>query len=150
MQQFLLFLHVLGAATWFGAGVAAMTLSMRYAKAEGPAASTFHRALADLGLRVQTPAAVVLLVTGIFLVLGSNDAYSFGSVFVSIGFFTIIVGAILGSRFFGPLAKKAADLHDSGEVGAARAIEAKVARVGSAEGALLAITIAAMIWRWGA
>jgi hypothetical protein len=149
MQTVWLFLHVLAAAVWFGSNYAVMTMSMRYAKVEGSSAADFQRSLADLGLKAQTPAAVLLLVSGIFLVLGS-DAYGFGSGFVSLGFFTIIVGAVLGSRFFGPNARKAADQHEAGDTAGARATERRVGQVGTLDMALLAITIAAMVWRWGA
>ena len=149
MQTVWLFLHVLAAAVWFGSNYAVMTLSMRFAKVDGAPAAEFQRSLADLGLKAQTPAAVLLLISGIFLVLG-NDAYGFGSGFVSLGFFTIIVGAVLGSRFFGPNARKAAEQHDAGETAAARATERKVGQVGALDTVLLAVTIAAMVWRWGA
>jgi hypothetical protein len=149
MQQVWLFLHVLAAAVWFGANYAVIAMSRRYATIEGPSAADFQRTLADLGLKAQTPAAVLLLVSGVFLVLG-NDAYGFGSGFVSLGFFTIIVGAVLGSRFFGPSARKAADQHEAGDTAGARNTERRVAQIGSADMALLAVTIAAMVWRWGA
>ncbi len=150
MQTFLLFLHVLGAATWFGASFAATVMSARYRQVEGPAASTFHRAIADLGLRAQTPAAVLLLVTGIFLVLGSNDAYAFESGFVVIGFIAIVIGAVLGSRFFGPLSTRSAELHEAGDPVGARVVQTRLGTIALFDLALLALTIAAMVWRWGA
>jgi hypothetical protein len=150
MQTFLLFVHVLGAATWFGSSFAATVMSARYRTVDGPAASTFHRAIADLGMRAQTPAAVVLLITGIFLVLGSNGAYAFESVFVVIGFLTIVVGAVLGSRFFGPLSTRSAELHEAGKAGEAGVLQTRLGKIAMFDLALLAFTIAAMVWRWGA
>ena len=149
MQTVWLFLHVLAAAVWFGSNYAVMTMSMRYAGVEGQSAADFQRTLADLGLKAQTPAAVLVLISGIFLVLGT-EAYGFGSSFVSLGFFTVLVGAVLGSRVFGPYARKAAEQHDSGDTAGARATERKVAQIGAADMLLLVVTIAAMVWRWGA
>ncbi len=150
MRNLLLYLHVLGAATWFGANVAQMYFGNRYSKAGGEAAASYWRAAASMGVVVQTPAAVVLLVSGIGLLLVENSPYGFGSGFVSIGFLTILVGAILGARFFAPRSRQAADLHAAGDDGAAALVVRRIGSVGSIDTLLLLITIAAMVWKWGA
>jgi hypothetical protein len=92
------------------------------------------------------PAAVLVLLTGIFMVLGS-DSYSFGSTFVTIGFAMIVVGAVLGMVVFGPGGEKAADALETGDQGAAQAATSRLARWGVLDTLLLLVTIMAMVLR---
>ncbi len=150
MLDLLLFLHILGAATWLGANMAQMFLGNRYSREGGESAAAYWRAAAAMGVAVQTPAAVVLLLTGIGMLLTGDSPYGFASTFVSIGFLTIIVGAVLGSRFFGPRSREAAELHAAGKDDAATAVVRRIATVGSIDTLLVVIAIAAMVWKWGA
>src|SRR5262245_19551303 len=115
LRDALLILHIAGAGTWLGANlVQAMAPSL--AARQGPAAqAAWYRVAAKLSSRLYMPAAILILVTGIFLVLGSEDAYSFGSTFVAIGFTVIIIGALLGIFVFDRGSERAATAIEGGD-----------------------------------
>lgn len=103
-MQFLLWIHIIAAASWFGAGVA-LQFGDRIMGAEtGTVRAGFYRQWVKLGQILFTPAAVVVLITGVLLVTGS-EVYGFGSGFVSIGFLAVIVGAAMGMIVYGPAAE---------------------------------------------
>ena len=57
----------------------------------------------------------------------------------------VIVGAVLGSRVFGPEGRKAAELHEAGNDGAAAEPHQKIAMYAAIDVALLLFTIWAMV-----
>ncbi len=148
-MQFLLWIHIIAAASWFGAGVALQLGGQILASEAGTVRAGFYRQWVKLGQILFTPAAVVVLITGILMVTGS-EAYGFGATFVSIGFLTVIVGAALGMIVYGPRGRDAATALDEGDTNAAAAAIARLRQGGALELALLAITIASMVWKWGA
>ena len=62
----------------------------------------------------------------------------------------MIVGGLIGARIFGPLGRKAADLHDSGDDRAAAAVERRLTMWGFIDTALVVVTIYAMVAKLGA
>lgn len=145
----LLWLHIIAAASWFGAGVASLAGDRVFANGAPETRATWYRMVLFLGQRVFTPSAVVVLITGVLLVTG-NTAYGFGSAFVSIGFVAVIVGAALGMAVYGPSSRSAIAAFESGDVAAAETPISKIRTAGRAELVVLGITIAAMVWRLGA
>jgi hypothetical protein len=95
------------------------------------------------------PAAILILATGIWMVL-LVDAYGFGTLFVTIGFGMILVGALLGIFVFDPASERAADAIESGDQEAARSATGRVAAFGVLDTVLLLFTITAMVLRLGA
>ena len=91
------------------------------------------------------PAAILILFTGIFLVLQSNSLYSFGSLFVSIGFVTIVIGALLGIFIFGPVSTRAADAIDAGDEASTKAATSRLAAFGVIDTLLVLTTITVMV-----
>jgi hypothetical protein len=143
-------LHILGSATWFGANMAQLTIS-RGMLAGGPEPA---RRWMETVARVTNPlygaASVVILVTGIILVLGSGGAYSFGSLFVTIGFAVIIIGGALGGLVFSRKAKEAVALYDAGKAAETGPAHQTIARWGLVDTVLVAFTILVMVAKWGA
>lgn len=150
MTELLLVLHILGAATWLGANVALLFLGRRYSTAVGQVAAAHWRSSGAMGKLVQTPAAIVILITGIALVLTDDGGVGFGSTFVSIGFAVIIVGAILGMVVFGPRSEQAAALHESGNTKEAATVVSRLFATATVDTALVVLAIAAMVGKWGA
>lgn len=150
MTQFLLTLHILGAATWLGANVALLFLGRRYSTAGGEVAAAHWRSSGAMGKLVQTPAAIVILLTGIALILTGDGGIGFGSTFVSIGFAVIIIGAILGMAVFGPRSEQAAALHESGDGNQAAKVVSRLYATATLDTALVVLAIAAMVGKWGA
>jgi hypothetical protein len=148
-MQFLLWIHIMAAASWFGAGVGLQIGGQVLGAEPGAVRAGFYRYWVKLGQILFTPAAVVVLITGVLLVTG-DEAYGFGSTFVSIGFLTVIVGAALGMIVYGPRGRAASTALDSGDTTAAAAAISRLRQGGALELALLAITIASMVWKWGA
>lgn len=147
MQTFLLFIHVLGAAVWIGGATTSLVLQGRFSQGDEAGIAWRERSQV-LGRAVFPVAAVVVLITGILLVLG-NDAYGFGNTFVSLGFLAFIVGLVLGIGVYGPQGRKAVDAFRRGEAGLGSAIDRRIVIIALLELALLVVTLASMVYRWG-
>lgn len=149
LRDVLLILHIAGAGAWLGANIV-QALAPSLAAKQGPAAHAgwFHVA-AKLSSRLYMPAAILILVTGIWMVLLS-DAYGFGTLFVTIGFGMIIIGALLGVLVFDRGSEKAATAIEGGDEAAIRSATGRLAGFGVLDTVLLLFTITAMVLRLGA
>jgi hypothetical protein len=145
----LLFIHILAAATWLGANVTQVVVNPVMQRTGGSAASAWMRQTARMGIVLYTPAGAVALITGFWMVFRSS-VYQFEQFFVALGIITVIVGGLIGARIFGPLGRKAADLHDSGDDRAAAAVERRLTMWGFIDTALVVVTIYAMVAKLGA
>ena len=149
LRDILLVLHIAGAGTWLGANIVQAVAPSMAAK-QGPAAAAgWFRIAAGLSTRLYMPAAIVLLATGIWMVL-IDDAYGFGTTFVTIGFAMIIIGTLLGIFVFERGSIRAADAIDSGDQTAVRTTRGRLAGFGILDTLLLLFTITAMVLRLGA
>jgi hypothetical protein len=146
LRDILLVLHIAGAGTWFGANIVQAVVPSMALKQAGAAASGWYRIAGRLSTVLYMPAAIVILVTGISLVLQS-DVYGFGSLFVSIGFVTIVIGALLGIFVFGPVSTRAADAIDAGDTAGATAATGRLAAFGVIDTLLVLTTITVMVLR---
>ena len=118
------------------------------AKEGAAAAAGWYRVAGKLSSRLYMPVAILILITGSILVL-QNDSFSFGSLFVTIGFGMIIVGGLLGKFVFDPGSEKAAAAIESGDQGLIRAATSRIAAFGTIDTLLVLFTIAAMVLRLG-
>jgi Predicted integral membrane protein (DUF2269) len=143
-------LHIAGAGTWLGANIVQAVVP-RMALTEGPAtASGWYRIAGRLSKVLYIPAAVLILVTGISMVLLRSDEFSFGTAFVGIGFAMIVIGALLGSFVFGPYSERAADAIQANDGAAIKANTGRLAAFGVLDTLLLVVTITAMVLKLGA
>lgn len=150
MSEGLLLLHILGVAAWIGANVTQAVVDSSMMEDRGPVAARWLRTTAGMGKTLYMPAAILILVTGIALVVTSDGVFEFSDVFVSIGFVAIIVGAVLGFKVFEPQALKAADALDAGDGDIADAARAKIRQFGVIDTLLMVVAVWAMISRLGA
>lgn len=148
MRDVLLFIHILAIGTWLGANVTQFIVNPVMQRSGGSPAAAWMRQTARMGVVLYTPAAVVALLTGIFLVL-DGPQWEFEQTFVVLGFLTIVVGALLGARIFGPKGREVADLHDSGDEKAAGVLHGKLRLWALLDTALVVITIYAMVTKLG-
>ena len=149
LKDVLLILHIAGAGTWLGANVV-QAMAPSLAARQGPAAHAgWYRVAAKLASRLYMPAAILLLATGIWMVL-LVDAYGFGTLFVTIGFGMILIGAVLGILVFDRGSERAATAIDGGDQAAIRSATGRVAVFGVLDTVLLLFTITAMVLRLGA
>lgn len=101
LELWLHFAHVAGAILWVGGGVTLSVVGAR-ARQSGNLAviGEFARMLSYIGLRVFTPAVVVVLVSGVWLVLGSEWNFTQPWVLLALGAFVLafLIGAVYLSR----------------------------------------------------
>lgn len=149
MSSVLLFVHILAAGAWFGTNVVQTVMNRRMQGEPDDLAASWLRSTVRFGTRIYTPAAVLLLITGIWMV-ATNDAYEFEHAFAIIGVVMVVIGALLGARVFGPLGEHAATLRDEGKAVQAGPLYRRLQTFGVVDTVLLVVTIAAMVGRWGA
>jgi len=147
MYELLLWLHILAAASWFGTGVASMIGDRLMSTETAGARAAWYRVILRFGQIVYTPAAVLVLITGVLLVV--NVGYGFGSTFVSIGFAAVIIGAGLGMTVFGPRSREASAALDNGDTETAASAIARMRQASVLDVLILTVTIAAMVGTWG-
>lgn len=145
-REILLILHIVGAGTWLGANIVQAVVPPLAARQGAAALAGWYRVTAGMSSRLYIPAAILVLLTGVLMVLES-EAYGFGTLFVTIGFGMIVVGALLGQFVFGPGGEAAAEAVESGDGNRVRAAVAKLTRYGVIDTLLLLFTIVAMVLR---
>lgn len=148
MGEFLLFVHIVAAGSWLGASVTQFVVTPSLQKVGGAPAAAWMRQTVRMGTAIYTPAAVVLLITGFWMVI-RESIYEFEQAFVAIGIVMVILGAVFGARVFGPGGRKVADLHEAGEIAKAGEAHQRLAMFGAIDSALLLFTIWAMVTRLG-
>jgi hypothetical protein len=99
-----------------------------------------------MATRLYVPAAILILVTGVLMVL-DDPAYGFGTLFVTIGMGMIVVGAVLGQFVFGPGGVAAAEAVESGDGEDVRRSAGRLTRFGLIDTLLILFTITAMVLR---
>jgi uncharacterized membrane protein len=149
MRNALLVIHIIGVAAWLGANTTMAFAGSLNTAAEPTTRRWWAVAQGNLGRIYKSVAAVIVLVTGVWLVL-DDPGLSMGSTFVSIGFATIIVGILLGVFLYGPGCRRVASAIDEGDEASEKAANNRLSLVGAIETAILVITIVAMVAEWGA
>ena len=108
MYNLILFLHVLMAITWVGGNIILQILGTRLAAANEPTQlASFARQVEWIGTRILTPAALILVVMGVLMVL---DRWSFNLLWVAIGIAGFAYSVINGAVFVGPMSGKTGKL----------------------------------------
>jgi len=148
MTSVLLYIHILAAGAWIGTNVVQAVTNDRMSKESDEVAVGWLNAVVRWGTVIYAPAAVLVLVTGVWMVAISNEVYRFESLFVVIGFGMIVIGVYFGNRIFGPLSLKAAGLRAKGDD--AGQVYGRLRTFGLIDTILLLVTVAAMVGRWGA
>jgi len=146
LRDILLVLHIAGAGTWFGANIVQAVVPSMALNQAGATASGWYRIAGRLATVLYMPAAILILLTGVFLVVQS-EVYDFGSLFVAIGFVTIVIGALLGIFVFGPVSRRAADAIDAGDSEGTKAATGRLATFGVIDTLLVLGTITVMVLR---
>ena len=148
MGPFLLFVHILAAGAWLGANFTQVIVTPALRRTGGAPAAAWMRQTARLGIVLYTPAAVVLLITGSWMVI-RESAFEFEQAFVTIGIVTVIISAVLAMRVFGPGGREVADLHEQGDEIPAVVAHKRLAIYGLLDTALIVFTVWAMVKRLG-
>jgi hypothetical protein len=149
LRDILLVVHIAAAGTWLGANIIQAIVPSRAAKQGPVAAAGWFRVAARLSTRLYMPVGILLVLTGIWMVLDS-EVFSFASVFVSIGFVVIVIGALLGKFVFEPGSEQAAQAFEAGDQSAIKAAVGRVAAFGTVDTLLVLFAITAMVIKLGA
>ena len=146
-RNILLVIHIAAVGAWLGANIVQAVVPGLLGP-ESAAASAWFRVTEKMSKALYIPAGVTVLVTGVLLVLNS-EVYGFGTMFVTIGFLAVIIGAVLGSVVFGPKSRAIADALDTGDFGLANRLRASTGRFGLLDTFVVLFTIFAMVAKLG-
>jgi hypothetical protein len=144
----LLTLHIVGVASWLGANFVQLVLAPRFARASSDVAAAWSRQTIWLGERYYTGAGAVIGITGVLLVLDGNWSWSAGFIWVGIG--VVVLGAVLGVAFFGPLAKQRVAALESGDTDQADTAQRRIIPLALLDTALVITAVLAMVHKWQA
>ena len=148
LRNVALWLHIIGASMWLGTNVAQMLIGPRLVN-EG-AGLQWLKAVDKASGPIYGTASGLILLTGIYLVLSSDDAYSFGSAFVGIGIAVVIIGGALAGLVFTRKTRQAIGLFESGDSAKALPVYKSIGSWAVLDTALLAFAVLAMVSKWGA
>ncbi len=144
-----LFIHVLAVVVGLGPPFA-YGVFIALAEARAPASTpAVLRAVNMTNRFLVTPALIVILAAGIYLM--SKGDYDAGESWITVGFIAIVLLFGLVHGFFLPQGRRAVeiaerDLAAAGELGAGyRALSARIARVGQLTGLIVVVTIFFMV-----
>jgi uncharacterized membrane protein len=99
------------------------------------------------------PGMIVLLLAGLYLLIASDDAWSAGDVFVSVGFLAIVVLFGLQHGYFQPQTRKAKELAErdlkAGDTLSPEfeALSQQIGKVGSLAGLVVVVTVFFMTYK---
>jgi len=144
------FLHVLSAITWVGGNIYAQVLATKVIGEGDPVhMGTIAKDLGDLGNRLLLPAAVSVLVFGVWIVAAS--ALNFTDTFVLIGLVGVAITIVTGAFFIGPeagrLGKLAAD-HDPADPEIQQRIR-RIVSISRIDLIVLVLVVADMVFKPG-
>ena len=149
MRDALLIVHLVAVSLWLGGSVMNGLLNARLASTGNlPAQAALARVEENLGTTFYAPVAILTLLSGVGLVLG-NDVFSFGDVFVSVGFLAIIVAAVLGPTKFQPLGARMAEAYEAGDAEAGRVASREIAMWSALDVGLILLALALMVIKPG-
>ena len=104
LEPWLHLAHILGAIIWVGGGVVLSLVGVRARQSEDPSLiREFARMLSYVGLRVLTPAVVVVLVSGIWLVLAGAE-WNFTQLWILFGLGAFVVVFLIGAVYLSRIA----------------------------------------------
>ena len=150
VNQLLLSLHILAAATWIGAALALQVIAghMR-SSTEDAVTDRFAIDAETVGKTLFAPAAVVLVISGVILVLRQHVGWTEAWLLIGIG--AVVVALAIGGAFLIPEGRRLAELartpgHDSAEIRDRARQRFLVARV---DLSVLILGLVAMVFRPG-
>jgi uncharacterized membrane protein len=147
MRDFLLFLHILGAAGWIGGGLFALYAYPAVARSGPPAAAAILESFEKRSGPYFGITSGLVLLSGIALVL-TSDAFGWGDTFILIGLGAFLVSAVVQSTVGGKANKRLAAAAESGS-GISEAVSSW-RQISLIDVAVLLVVVWAMITKLGA
>jgi uncharacterized membrane protein len=119
MEEWIKFAHIAGAVIWLGGGLTLSVIALRARRATDVAVlENFAGAFSFLGLRVFTPAVIVVLLSGIWLVLEHSGDFTQLWIVLALAAFT--VAFLIGVLFLGRSAMRLERTTRAGDLAASR------------------------------
>lgn len=153
-----LFLHIAAAVIAFGGTFAYPIVDMVIRRSDPRALPVWHDAQNAIGMKLITPGAILVLITGIYIAIDRWDEA--GAFWFSAAGVIVIALLGLGHGFFAPTARKmaaqartdlAAGAADSGQLSAEyEALAARTRAVGILASLLVLTALLLMVWKPGA
>ena len=126
--NFLLFVHLSAVAIWLGGAAMMQFFALRTLGSDDPArTAAFTADLEWIGLRILTPASLLVLLAGILMVVDS-DFYGFGDDWVVIALVLFAATFLFGLLFIGPESGRISKLIEA-EGPTSPAVQARVRRI---------------------
>ena len=143
-------MHVLAAIVWVGGAIYAQALATKVMREGDPAhLAVTAKDLGQLGQRVSLPAAVSVLVFGVWLVAVS--ALNFTDAWILIGLVGIAITIVTGAFFLGPEAERLGKLapeHDPADPEIQRRIR-RIFAISRIDLVVLILVVADMVFKPG-
>jgi len=149
LNDFLLIVHVLAAATWIGAGVLSGFVGSHMAREGEAAALGWARVSREAGLKVFNPAGLLTALSGILLVVVS-DVYEWADTFVTVGLIVVVLAGVIGGTVHRPASERMITALESADYQTAAAIGKREAIWGAVTLALLIVAASVMVLKTGA
>jgi hypothetical protein len=144
----LLTIHIAAVAAWLGADVLQYAVVPRLERESPEAERAWARQAVWLHAKYYASVAVVVLITGIWLVLDGDWSWSSGFIWVGVG--AIVGGATLGGGLLGSLSKRRLAALESGDAAVAAETKQRSFVISLVLTALPLIAILAMVDKWQA
>ena len=114
------FLHVAAALVWVGGGVMLSLVGLRARRSNDAAiVSEFAQLLSYVGLRVFTPAVVVVLLSGLWMVLAGSE-WNLGQTWILLALAAFAAAFLIGALYLSRSAIELARVAAAANLGAAR------------------------------
>lgn len=105
--EIVLYVHIVAAIAWVGGGTMMQFFGLRVLGAGGERLAAFALDVEWIGSRVLTPASLLALASGIFMVV--DGPWTFGTDWIVVALVLFAITMVAGAAFFGP---------ESGRIGA--------------------------------
>ncbi len=155
---FVLFLHIASAVIAFGATFAFPIIDVTIRRVDLRALPVWSDAQNQIGMKLITPGAIVVLISGIYMASDRWD--KFGGLWFSLAGVIVIVLLGLGHGFFAPTARKMRDQARTDLAGGAaergtmsaeyEALAGRMRAVGIFSSLLVLLALLLMVWKPGA
>lgn len=149
MHTLLLSLHILGVAIWLGSNIVLAFTGTMSTPENIEARIWWAQTQGKMFRILYNAAAVLILITGILMLVVEDSPYSFSSVFVSVGFVAIIVGAGLGMAVFGPSSRELVAALKSGDESLAAKVTNRISAFGMLDTIVVLTTVFFMVAKVG-
>ena len=144
------FIHIATVVTAFGVTFVYPLIVPLTARSAPDKLPWLHRMQDEIGKKIITPSAALVLIAGLYLALSGDGPFDLKDWWVGFGLLAVLVILGLGGAFFSPRERRLAELAErdlaAGELSEEyQALGVQVARVGAAVSLLVLVTVLFMV-----